>query len=204
MQFMWLIIFHFVSSDRKMARNDTEDMMKKSDCKLPPPEAYPGVLHHNNVSGTLLSRGDWVKFECRKWIEEMKHSVKYDASYFSVKVHCLKGWLVKTFHNVSVKVVKDILYELENKLEDEKGIIFEEDESDSESNADSEIDHELIDNDMDYGQESPDLFASDSDQMEEDAPLTRKGKISTINWYLDKFDQNMLDNEDSVPEFVRK
>ena len=119
-------------------------MINKSDCKIPPPEAFPGKLHHNNVEGTLLSKGDWVKFQCKKWIDDMKQSEKYDASYFGVKVDCLKGWLVKTFDNVSLKLVKDILYELENGLEDEVDIKDKEDESDSESNEGSELDDELM------------------------------------------------------------
>ena len=175
-------------------------MLKKSDCKIPPPDPYPGIVHHKNTGGTLLSRDDWVKFECKKWMDEMQKSEKYDVTYFSDKVHCLKGWLVKTFANVSLKVVKNILYDLESNLQDEDNPSVKSEESDSEN---SEIDDEMMDEDENDEQNSPDLFASDSEKMEDDPPLTRKGKISTITFYVEQLDENLLDDEEVVPEFVK-
>ena len=176
-----------------MPKAQRHEMLKKSDCTLPRPERYPGSLHHNNVGGSLLSKADWIKFEGKKWLDEMKKSEKYDISYFSVKAHCLKGWLQKTFPSVSIKTSKEILYDLEQDLGNE---------DQSQSDNDSDGDDELMDED-DGGNESSDMFESDSEKMEDDTPMTKKGKISTIRWYVEKLDDKLLDREEEVPEFVR-
>ena len=183
-----------------MPQPKTSEMLKKSDCSLPPPKPYPGSLYHNNMGGSLLSKEDWIKFECKKWIDEMKQSEKYDISYFSVKVHCLKGWLQKTFPKVSLKTVKDMLYHFENSLQEEDNIS---EKGDNESDSDhTELDDEMEDA-SEGGRTSPDMFDSDTEMMVDDAPLSRNDKISTIRWYVEKLDESQLDNEERVPEFVR-
>ena len=47
------------------------------------------------------------------------------------------------------------------------------------------------------------MYDSDTEMMEDDAPLSRKQKISTIRWYVEKLDESQLDNEESVPKFVQ-
>ena len=177
-----------------MPKAQRHEMLKKSDCTLPRPERYPGSLHHNNVGGSLLSKADWIKFEGKKWLDEMKNSEKYDASFFSVKAVCLRSWLQKTFPSVSAKTSKEILYDLEKDLDDD---------DQRQSDDDRDGDDDLMDED-DGGNESSDMFDSDSERMEDDAPLTKKGKISTIRWYVEKMDEKLLDNEEVVPEFVRE
>lgn len=174
------------------------EMMKTSDCTLPPPKPYPGHINHNNMGGTLLSKQDWVKFECKIWVDEMKQLETYDISYFSIKVTCLHNWLKKTFPKVSWKTLKEILYDLEKECDAEENHA----NSESEDN-DRELDEDIMDADNDGGNESSDMFDSDSDKMEEDEPLTRNGKIKTIRWYVDKVDECQLNNQENVPEFVK-
>ena len=178
--------------DLKMPIN--KDMMiTKKDVYFPPPLKYPGKRTRNNKNGTLMNKIDWKKNEVKKWIMEMRKNDKYDHSYHSVKAEVLSGWLTKTFPNTSIKEAKALLFDCDNNEEENSKYDNEDNErSETEDVDDDEIiDAELIDpvEEQNVANESPDMFESDSDNMEIDEDLNRTEKEAIIHSYSSNFDK---------------
>ena len=179
----------------------TENMLKKSDCDLPPPKGWPGKYNKDNKDGTLMTKDDWMKTEAKVWFEKMKKHEKYDDSYFSVKVHCLLGWLKKEFPKITTKETKNILYGLEETADDQQDDITTKDQNQTENNV--IIEEEPMDTDFGELPGTPDTDMFDSDDMEEEKSLTRKEKEQLIKEYADNVNKDMLEREESMPDFVK-
>ena len=176
-----------------------EHMLKASHCELSPPKKYPGKYGRNNQDGTLMTKGEWIQSEAKVWVDRMKNHESYDASYFSVKVDCLLKWLKKTFHKITTKEIKAILYELEEGTENPPEVVTTAEEG--QGTEDPSEDVEQMEMDYDERPKSPDMF--DSDEMEEEASLTRVEKENLIKEYAGKIDKDIIEREDSLPEFVK-
>ena len=183
----------------KMSKLGEQDkMLKISDCNLPNPQRWPGKFSKDNTRGTLMVKEEWIKKEAKLWFDEMKKNEKYDSTWFSVKVVCLLGWLKKGFPKLTTKEMKKLLYELEENAEKEKEI----------EERPGEVNSQMIDEQMETENDNhpgtPDMFDSDgSEQMEEDYDnLNRKEREILIKEYTDKMCESLLENDDSLPDFV--
>ena len=68
---------------------------------LPPPQSYPGKYTRKNVSGTVLTKDEWMLQETSKWYSNMKkNSDKYDEQLFHKKALYFSNWLKKTFKKI--------------------------------------------------------------------------------------------------------
>ena len=121
-----------------MPYKNRDKMLKKSDCTLPPPNGYPGKYSKDNKDGTLLTKEDWWRKEGKTWVNEMKQNEKYDDTNWSLKADCLKAWLVKTFHQISTREAKEILFDIEADNGDE-------DVSDQDVGSIQEVEEEVED-----------------------------------------------------------
>ena len=177
----------------------TVGMLKKSDCDIPPPKKWPGKYNKNNKDGTNMTKDDWIMKEAQVWFDHMKNHEKFDASYFSVKVDCLFGWLKKGFSKFTTKETKAILYDLmetADNLEDNIPMPDQSPQDDSVNERDEPMDTDFVEL-----PNSPDMF--DSDDMEDETSLTRTERERLVKEYGDKINKDMIEREESLPDFVR-
>ena len=181
-------------------KDKMDKMITMSECTLPRPKGWPGKYNKNHRSGTLISKEDWRKEEAKKWVDEMKKSVKYDDSYFSVKALRLQFWLRKTFPKISIKEARTILYELEEVTDDVSG-----NDETLDRNEDEDGNLEAMETDDVQPPGSPDLFDSDPEQMEEDEQcrMNRHEKDILIKQSCENIDKEMIENEETLPDFVK-
>ena len=88
--------------------------LDKTDPKLPSPVIYPGKRNRNNKGGTLLTKQEWMKGEVNKWVTRMKEDINYNETIHSRKALLLNNWMRKTFNSISMKNVKQLLYDCES------------------------------------------------------------------------------------------
>ena len=176
-----------------------EGMLNKSDCDLSPPKKWPGKYNKNNKDGTNMTKNEWINNEAKVWFNHMKNHEKFDVSYFGVKVDCLLGWLKKGFPKFTTRETKAILYELEETADDSQDYIPMPDQSSQEDSVN--VSDEPMETDFGEFPNTPDMF--DSDDMEEETSLTRTVRERLIKEYGDKIDKDMIEREESLPDFVR-
>ena len=175
------------------------NMLKASHCDLSPPKKYPGKYGRNNKDGTLMTKEEWIQTEAKVWVDRMKKHESYDASYFSIKVDCLLKWLRKSFPKITTKEIKAILYEVEEETEEPQEVTTTPEAGQGTKDL-SEFEEQM---EMEYDERpsSPDMF--DSDEMEEEVSLTRVEKEKLIEEYAGKINKKIIEDEDSLPEFVK-
>ena len=190
-----------------------DKMLLKSDCVLSPPTHWPGKYSKDNKSGTLLTVPEWHIQEAMKWFNEMKENEKYDGTYFSIKAGCLQAWLRKSFPKTSINESKALLFEIEDKNGDNVTNPVEDNEVNSEDvaggNTDMVVDFshgepEVMEIDPIIQQDSPDMFESDDEEKMDDVVLNRKEKDLCIKQWCEKMFEDLLVNENELPDFVKQ
>ena len=185
---------------------DKSHMLTDKDVKFHPLLSFPGKKNRNNKNGTLMNREEWKRNEVRKWVKVMKNDEKYDQSYHCVKSDVLKRWLCKTFPKTSINEAKSYL------LDCEKDLDRKEDDSDNtgeevadfmtEGETTNDEFHNLDEEELPTGRESPDMFESDVEYMDVEQELTRTEKEEIIQNHISNFSRNIIENEKDLPEFV--
>ena len=181
-----------------MPFRDKDGILNASDCKLPAPAPYPGSFNRNNKEGTLLSRDDWKKSECEKWVMEMEKSEKYENTPFHQRNFCFRAWMLKKFTRISAKETKEMLLFVET----QRG---EENERDEQIETRNTEEHCM---DMEEGLEednmeveytgSQDLFDSEDD----DERHKEWNKEETIRKHLQRSDEDLVASESQLPDCV--
>ena len=64
-----------------------------------------------------MTKQEWMKGEVNKWVTRMKEDINYDETIHSRKAFLLYNWMKKTFNSISMKNVKQLLYDCESELE---------------------------------------------------------------------------------------
>ena len=178
------------------------DKLKKTDITFSNPLRYPGKKNRNNKNGSLLTKEEWIKGEVSKWVEILKDTPKYDNTPHSEKAWVLSFWLNKTFKGITIKYAKELLYDCETNIDNREELKRNENLDET---SDSDDEYNVLEGNVEQGIESSqDMFESTSDEdMETDRELTRSEKEKIIEEHINKISENMLNNEEQIPEFVR-
>ena len=119
------------------------NMITRTDCPSTEAEKYPGKRGRNNPAGILLTRKEYVAKQVEDWIAHFKDNEKYENEYLSVKVKYLVQHLKVL--NISTKVARKLLVELESKHQEDGAYanLLEEREHEQNENDINMIDEEL-------------------------------------------------------------
>ena len=143
----------------------------------------------------------------------MQKNPKYDNTTHQQKCWTLMGWLQKTYKKIPVSEMKTLLYDCENSLdqtldvENQSSEFGDRDdipvsESADETGAEEYCSQYIREDEQ--CPDSPDMFDEDSDDvMEIDEPLSCVEKERIVQEYIQKINKNMIENEESLPDFVK-
>ena len=189
-----------------------DNYLKVSDFDLVPAETFPGKRHQNNPKGSIQfnKKSEWVENEAFKWYSFVKDHPKYDKTALYRKAFILAKHLRNM--NTAVSEARKLIVKFE-----ECNIPVEESEGEDETRNNS-IENEVTEQ-MDLGGEntdqnenemdttesnaSQDMFANSQDELTE-ARLSRSEKDTIIAQTLLKPIEELINQENELPEFVKK